>query len=325
MKYEIVPTKADKNWDDFIEASPQGTIFSHSDYLNALGKEYSLFYVYTGREICAALALVLSENRDGYALDDLVIYNGIMYSKKLSERKLTSRYSEQFRIAEYIIEQLGRKNSKIEMALSPYYEDMRPFLWYNYHAENVRHKFSIDLRYTCYLDIQGLANESFEEELNEFRELEELRRRNVRQARRAEVVLVEEERIFELLLFYKENLIRQGQIVSETKLQRMQIIIERLLLQKKAHIFAVKTNKNEVAVVNVYVYDKKRAYYLFGAGNSEIREHYCGTIAFWDAFKVLAKHGITEVDMEGVNSPKRGQFKMGFGGRLIPYYQVYLG
>ena len=31
---------------------------------------------------------------------------------------------------------------------------------------------------------------------------------------------------------------------------------------------------------------------------------------------------IGEVDMEGVNSPQRGWFKLGFGGNLLPYYQI---
>jgi hypothetical protein len=27
--------------------------------------------------------------------------------------------------------------------------------------------------------------------------------------------------------------------------------------------------------------------------------------------------------LEGVNSPTRGQFKLGFGGELVSYYQVF--
>ena len=63
--------------------------------------------------------------------------------------------------------------------------------------------------------------------------------------------------------------------------------------------------------------------YLFGAGSPGLKEHCCGTITFWDAFKDLSKNrGIKEVDFEGVNSPQRGKFKLSFGGDLRTYFQI---
>ena len=44
----------------------------------------------------------------------------------------------------------------------------------------------------------------------------------------------------------------------------------------------------------------------------------------FEAFKDIAQRlSISEVDMEGVNSPQRGWFKLGFGGNLVPYYHVF--
>ena len=34
--------------------------------------------------------------------------------------------------------------------------------------------------------------------------------------------------------------------------------------------------------------------------------------------------GVKEVDMEGINSPQRGWFKMSFGGNTIPYFNLTL-
>jgi hypothetical protein len=39
----------------------------------------------------------------------------------------------------------------------------------------------------------------------------------------------------------------------------------------------------------------------------------------------LAQDGKKEVDLEGVNSPHRGWFKLSFGGTLESYWQVKLG
>ena len=37
---------------------------------------------------------------------------------------------------------------------------------------------------------------------------------------------------------------------------------------------------------------------------------------------IVEKLKINKFDFEGVNSPNRGWFKLGFGGDLIPYYQI---
>jgi lipid II:glycine glycyltransferase (peptidoglycan interpeptide bridge formation enzyme) len=68
--------------------------------------------------------------------------------------------------------------------------------------------------------------------------------------------------------------------------------------------------------------DTKRAYYVFGANDPDLRDEHTGTAVLWDAFKSLAMTGVSEVDMEGINSPKRGWFKLSFGGEIVPYYNA---
>ena len=40
------------------------------------------------------------------------------------------------------------------------------------------------------------------------------------------------------------------------------------------------------------------------------------------AFEAKRPLEIVEVDLEGVNSPQRGWFKLGFAGDLRPYYEL---
>ena len=72
-----------------------------------------------------------------------------------------------------------------------------------------------------------------------------------------------------------------------------------------------------------FALDHLRAYYLFGVNKPELRDYHTGTAVLWDAFYELNKDGINEVDLEGVNSPKRGWFKVSFGGELKPYYELF--
>ena len=69
----------------------------------------------------------------------------------------------------------------------------------------------------------------------------------------------------------------------------------------------------------------KGAYYLFGASNPGMRNEHTGSAVLWDSFFALSRDAIKEVDMEGVNSPHRGWFKLSFGGDIRPYYHVYKG
>ncbi len=36
----------------------------------------------------------------------------------------------------------------------------------------------------------------------------------------------------------------------------------------------------------------------------------------------LRIEGVNIIDLEGVNSPNRGFWKLGFGGNLLPYYHI---
>ena len=51
---------------------------------------------------------------------------------------------------------------------------------------------------------------------------------------------------------------------------------------------------------------------MFGASDPALRNSPTGTAVLWDAFSELAKVGVKKIDLEGVNSPKRGWFKLSF-------------
>jgi lipid II:glycine glycyltransferase (peptidoglycan interpeptide bridge formation enzyme) len=89
--------------------------------------------------------------------------------------------------------------------------------------------------------------------------------------------------------------------------------------------FTSYTAEGEPGSVVVFGIDDKRAYWLWGASNPELRDAHTGTAVVWDGMMKLAREEGIEVDLEGVNSPHRGWFKLSFGGTLEPYWQVRLG
>ena len=84
--------------------------------------------------------------------------------------------------------------------------------------------------------------------------------------------------------------------------------------------------KDTPIYITVWGWDRHRAYYLYGAGNQWVDLRFKGTICFWDAILWLARvKRVSVIDWEGVNSPKRGFFKLSFGGSLLNYYWIKKG
>jgi hypothetical protein len=323
-KYSLVAVENAEEWDRFVDQSPQGTVFSYSEYLENTCYKNIRHYVYQGSEIKAGLVLNLSDDESCCVLDDLVIYNGIIFRDDKTAKPVKAR-SERFEITEFIIDELSKKYSSIKMALAPQFEDVRPFLWHNYHSENSNKKFSLDIRYTSYLAIRELASQLDEMNTELFRNLETIRQRNIREARKSGAILTKESDAQLFISFYTALMKEQGETVPLEKLRRMENLIDVLIKNDQGAMYCAQTSEGKPGYITIFCKDRRRAYYLFGAGNPEIKERYLGTIAFWDAFKDLANtHGINEVDLEGVNSPQRGWFKLSFGGDLKCYYQLNL-
>lgn len=310
----------DEDWDALVCRSPQGTLFSERAYLHWTGRKHHLWWVKQGTELKAGVCLVVSDDEQRCELDDLVIYGGILFHID-PKRQLVKRRHDEFQITVFIAEQLAIRYESLEFPLSPQFSDLRPFLWYRYH-DSPEHKYVLNLRYTSYLEIGGLRDWSGNEEDSPFfANMETVRRYSVREAARkgGSVNQCADSQL--LLSYYQELMERQGDTQPSGKIAAMKRVIEGLLEAGRGVIFHVFDIHGTVLYAVMYGWDGKRAYYLFGAGNAEISTPWQGTLAHWEVFKYLAqKCTIDEIDLEGVNSPQRGWFKLGFGGDLRSYY-----
>lgn len=323
-KYRLVEVGEKHNeWDDFVRTSKQGTIFSLSKYLSATGKKYARYFIYKGNEIKAGLSLVLSEDGKNGVLDDLVIYNGLIFRADMLQREVKAR-QERFEITEFVVGNLCHRFTSVEMALHPSCEDMRPFLWHNYHEVDQGRHCRLDLRYTSFLDISEFFLQRPEETMTLYKNLDNIRQSDIRKARKEGVSVREDACCVALFIrFYSDLIASQGKSVDEKKLMRMRTLIESLLSDNMAKLFvATSKDSGQVSYITIFTFFENSACYLFGAGDASAMTRYDGTICLWDAFRLLSSYGIHEVDMEGINSPLRGAFKLSFGGNIQSYYHV---
>ena len=318
-KFEIHETKSDDEWDCWNETSPQGTIFTTSLFLKSARVPYRRFFVRKGNEAKAAFCLCESEDGRQCIADDLVIHTGLLFAKDSSANHSRERRMR-FEITELAIAHLVANYDSIEWPLSPNTEDMRPFLWHNYHGEKEK-QFQMELKYTSYLQIDELVNAEDEQMTSIFGHLEARRRRNIREAERSGATIETECPAETLLTFYNQVMADQGQALDSQKATRVKDLIASLTNAEKAFSFLARAKDGEPIYAASFACDCKCAYYLFGGGKTSDKKRYQGTFLFWKAFVFFATMtDIRKIDWEGVNSPQRGWFKLGFGGTLQPYY-----
>lgn len=272
--------------------------------------------------IKAGVFLPVTNDGNHVVLDDFIIYSGIFF-KKDAHRAIAKKRQDDFQLSEFIIDTVLKRYNSVNLSLTPQYEDMRPFLWFGYNNEKIN-KFSLDLRYTSYVNISELkADDIFEDDLLLFKNLEPVRRYGVREARRKFASISFGKFGDQLIAFYVAMMKKQGVDVSSNHISNMARVIDGLCDSGLGIVAQVMNASGEILYMVMYAWDNKRAYYLYGAGNPIISESWQGSFIHWEVFKYLAKvMKIKEVDLEGVNSPQRGWFKLGFAGNLRPYYQV---
>jgi hypothetical protein len=324
--FNLRPVDDDGKWDQFVDRSPQGTIFSYSDYLSKAGCKFLRYYICRGTDTRAGLVLALSDDGKSCILDDHIIYNGVLLLHPDKNQNQAQKISDEFEILSYISAELPKRFAKVEIALAPQINDLRPFLWHNYKGSESQ-KWKLDLRYTSYVDLNGINSlpETEFEQNHFFKSLGKTRRQEVRYARRDGVFAQTSKDFGPFLELYQETMNMQELECSSENISKKRCLLEYLQQIGKAKQFVVENPKGEVVSSAIFCYDKKRAYYLFGGNHPHAKSSYSGTIVLWDAYRELSKSGIEEVDLEGINSPKRGWFKINMGGNLLPYYQVYFG
>lgn len=327
MKYKLkkIDSSEFSKWNQLVYSSRQGSIFNRYEYLDALKVNYKLYFVIKGESLVGGLILVVdSANKKNIIVPDHLIYGGIIFSESLDKNTSKSN-SKKFQVTEDIVKYLTKKYDNIEIQFSPHIEDIRPFLWHNYHSKKISEKFSVDVRYTSFLNIREINDYENLEDNIFFKKLGYSRRQEIRYGKKYKVSIFQSD---DTKIFYslarKVNENKYSPDILEKLLKDMKSIIESLKKIESLVIFYAKDSKEEIASATVFCWDNKRAYYLFGVNKILKNERYIGSQLLWCSFVELQKAGVEEVDLEGVNSPERGWFKLSFGGSLKPYYKLFL-
>lgn len=313
-------------WDQMVEESPEATAFSNSAFLKATGQKFRCYKVLKGSEIKAGFAVLLSADETCTIQDDFTIHSGLFFSKPAANANPSTEISNRFDISETVAQFLASEFKENFLALSPQITDLRPFLWVNY-GEIDKPKFVSTPRFTSYLTLSGFLDSENPVETSAFKVLGYSRRQEVRYALQAHAKLIESQDIEPFIQLYRATFEKQNldPKTLEARLERLTELLSTLNSAQKIEIFYVEGKEPRISNGAIYLKDSKRRYYLFGANDHQLQTRFSGTFVLWESLRTLAQRGCKEVDFEGINSPKRGWFKLSFGGNVTPYHWLRFG
>ena len=323
-KYQWTLCESEEAWSYIIHNSTSSNLFFSQLYLNSTHVNYNRFIIQQGQQIKAGVCVIEDSRGTSCTLDDLVIYNGLIIVDDFTKKEVR-RVSETFLLTEFTVNMLTKRYKTLSLALPPSIQDLRPFLWHNYHENSLTAKFRVDIRYTSYLDISSLFSADNIENSSLFRSMDTLRQRHFRMAVKHGATVSFNGSTEHLIDNYYQLMASQGEIVNSAKLNRIKALIEALISSGQSILVNVLNSEKNVIYSVAYAWDNHRAYYLFGAGSKKYSEPWMGTFAHLNAFMYLSQNQqISWIDLEGVNSPDRGKFKMSFGGQLVQYHEVHI-
>lgn len=297
-------------WDTWVDQSPQGTIFSKSTFLRSLNTTFRLFNV--GRGHCTvALISVVEDDAGNVVRFPFTPYQGILFLHD-SRSQPRQRVLDEFRITEFIIGELTRCYQDIAMTLSWEFKDIRPFLWHNYHEQSAA-RFIGHPRYTAVLDLKSMETEKFPAEVRACRRQELKKSSNY--------FVNVEAKLDDFLSIYASTFTRQGIALDNATIELVGSIVTQAIEQGYGRLSSCETPAG-IASACLFLYDSKRAYYLFAANDPAHRNTGAATRLMFDNIFEAKRRGLQELDFVGVNSPNRGDFKLSFNPELKLYFDL---
>jgi hypothetical protein len=320
--YHVEAAPLDSKWDEFVEQSPQGTVFSQSSFYQALNCEFDFWHCFKNNELKGAVGVPVSQDREHAVHSGLLVYNGIVLAPPDKLQNASQSGAEDFRITCALLKHLTEQYKSISFATHPALADMRPFTWFNY-GESGPH-FELSLRYTSLLDI-GQDPSIPLDETSLYKQVNKSRRQEIRYGRKNSVETQRSSDLNGFMSLYEKTFARQDLSVPQSELASIRGALENLQNTGQLRLFETRAPGNDVGAMAAFAIDSKRAYFAFAASDPEARAQQVGTMVLWDSFDLLRQEGVHEVDLEGINSPSRGYFKLSFGGSITPYYLVRYG
>ncbi len=316
MGFRLVQCRDAQDWDDFVNSSPQGSVFCSSAFLAALEAEPELWFVTdTGPPVLGAVIL-RQEGRPLRAPYPFSLYHGVMLGRACAQLPAHSRFAAVMRALDFLLGELEQRDDLISFCLHPAFEDLRSFSWFHYHRPERGH-FRIELRYTGVLDAAALGD--WDAYLESIRRL---RQREYGKACASGLTIERSQDVPALQRLHWLTFERQGIEVPEREQRLLCRITGAALQHGFGELLLCRNAGGEPVSATLFLYDGRCGYSLFGATDPQHRDSGAYTYLILENLRRCQERGVARVDFVGVNSPNRGDYKLSFNFIPVPYFVV---
>ncbi len=300
------------SWDRFVAASPHGAVFCCSAFLDALDLEWEVWQVGTPAGArAAAVVLRVADGTIAAQPQPFCLYQGLLVAG--AEAAASHRRVKEHLEASELLVQAMAGGGRMSWCLHPSYADVRPLSWFNYH-DPAAGLFRLDVRYTGYIDLTPGAG--LEPVLAGSRSV---RRQEFRKA--AQRFRVEASSDLDLLdHLHGLTFSRQGLERSPRERVLLRSIAAAALRDGFGELLVARDQGGEPAGAVLFLFDASTGYYLVGANDPAYRAFGVSTLLFLRGVERAIARGCSRVDVVGMNSPSRGDFKTSFGAVPVPYF-----
>jgi hypothetical protein len=304
----ILETDASQ-WDAFVAASPQGTAFHRSLFLQAFGRDVAYYLCRKGDAVLGGMAFCL-DGRDAVTMP-FQQYGGLLFAQGDTGQSFADN-ERRFRVAEAFAEHLSQAHGAVSCSNHWSVTDLRPFDWHNY-GQAACQRYAVAVRYTSLLDLDGTETG---------RAWSQSRRYSYNKSRKQDMATTCSTDVDLMLRLYRMTFARQEIDVSGPLLE----VLERLSrahLEAGTAVLTITWVGDVPGSAGLFLLDRKDAFYLVGASDPEMRAKETGTRNLVDSMVLLRdRFSCRSLDFVGINSPGRGWFKSSFGGSVTPYFTV---
>ena len=312
LAMEICTDKA--KWDAFVASSPQNSIFCKTVFLDSMGNDYDLLLVSEGATPQMGAIVIKKDGQPALAPCGPTMYQGVLNSKELEDGPSHRSIKSALETAEFLFARMSETYGRMSFSLHYGHKDLRSFQWFHYHQPELG-RFRLDLSYTGIIDLKKAGN--FEAYLASVRKV---RRYEYNRSGRDGLVVEVSKDIDLLDRLHGLTIENQGHVRSAEDVAYVRNIAARALEHGFGEMMVCRTAQGEAASAILFVFDEKKAYYLIGANHPEFRDTNSGTYLLMEQIKRTCEKGLESVDVCGINSPNRGDFKTSLGAEPVAYF-----
>jgi Acetyltransferase (GNAT) domain len=301
-------------WDDFVDRSKQGTVFNTSSFLMSSGCQPNIYYVKKGNECLAGIAITTRKDSAIEPFSLAQYFNSVLFAP-IRHSTQYKRQILEFESSEVLIRAVLEEYGEFHAIHTPFYRDVRAFLWHNYHEQN-KGVFNIDVLYTAILNLHRDDNEDL------YSAISTRRRRDLRKF--SNEITIEESQDIDLLdSLHCMTFERQGLVLLDEERELLRSVASGALHLGFGNLTVAFVN-GDPASAALFLADSKTYYYLIGANNPDYRYTGVSTQLMWHNIQYALEKGFSFLDFVGANSPRRGDYKLSFNSVLHPYFECHL-